>query len=208
MRSLSHLFDRNKAWAGRMREKDDQFFERLCDVQKPHYLWIGCSDSRVSADQVVDVVPGQIFVHRNVANLAVHTDINLLSVLQYAVHVLKVEHVIVCGHYGCGGIRAVIDGQKLGLIDNWLRHVKDIYNKNRTELDQETDLDRRTDLLCELNVATQVRNVAHTTIIQDAWKAGQEVSIHGWIYSLKDGLLRDLEVGIECRREIDPEYRI
>jgi len=191
-----------------MREKDAQFFERLCDVQKPQYLWIGCSDSRVSADQVVDVLPGQIFVHRNVANLAVHTDINLLSVLQYAVHVLKVEHVIVCGHYGCGGIRAVIDGEKLGLIDNWLRHVKDIYNKNRAELDLEADLDRRTDLLCELNVAAQVRNVAHTTIIQDAWKAGQSVSIHGWIYSLKDGLLRDLEVGIECRREIDPEYRI
>ncbi|HLS28696.1 MAG TPA: carbonate dehydratase [Opitutales bacterium] len=208
MRSLSHLFDQNKTWAARMREKDAQFFERLCDVQKPQYLWIGCSDSRVSADQVVDVLPGQIFVHRNVANLAVHTDINLLSVLQYAVHVLKVEHVIVCGHYGCGGIRAVIDGEKLGLIDNWLRHVKDIYNKNRAELDLEADLDRRTDLLCELNVAAQVRNVAHTTIIQDAWKAGQSVSIHGWIYSLKDGLLRDLEVGIECRREIDPEYRI
>lgn len=207
MRSLSHLFDQNKAWAEKVRAQDDQFFERLCKVQKPRYMWIGCSDSRVSADRIVDLLPGELFVHRNVANLAVHTDMNLLSVLQYAVEVLKVEHIIVSGHYGCGGVRAVVNGDKFGLIDNWLRHVKDVYNKHKELVEAETDIERRTDVLCELNVAEQVKNVAHTTIVQDAWKAGQRLAIHGWIYSLKDGLLRDLKVGIESLDEVESEYR-
>ncbi len=207
MESLSHLFERNKAWARKVQSRDDGFFEQLCRVQKPRYMWIGCSDSRVSADQIVDLLPGELFVHRNVANLAVHTDINMLSVLQYAVEVLKVEHVIVCGHYGCGGIRAVINGDKLGLTDNWLRNVKDVYNKHKVQVEAESDPERRTNVLCELNVCEQVRNVAHTTIIQDAWKAGQEVTVHGWIYSLENGLLKDLRVCIDSLDLIDSEYR-
>ncbi len=171
-------------------------------------MWIGCSDSRVSADRLLGLLPGELFVHRNVANLAIHTDMNLLSVLQYAVEVLQVEHIIVCGHYNCGGIRAVIDGQKLGLIDNWLRHVKDIYNKHKAEVEAAGDAEQRTNLLCELNVRAQVRNVAHTNIVQDAWRAGRNLSVHGWIYSLEDGLLHDLDVCIDCRAAIDAEYRV
>lgn len=190
-----------------MRSRDNRFFERLCGVQTPDYMWIGCSDSRVSADQIVDLLPGELFVHRNVANLAVHTDMNMLSVLQYAVEVLQVEHVIVCGHYGCAGVRAVIDGGRFGLIDNWLRHVKDVYNKHKSLVDAEPTAEGRTDRLCELNVCEQVRNVAHTTIIQDAWKAGQKVTVHGWIYSLRDGLLKDLEVCINDLKSVESEYR-
>lgn len=207
MQSLSHLFERNKIWAEKMRSRDDLFFERLCGVQTPRYMWIGCSDSRVSAGQIVDLLPGELFVHRNVANLAVHTDMNMLSVLQYAVEVLKVQHVIVCGHYGCAGVGAVIDGQTLGLTDNWLRHVKDVYNKHKVMVEAEPDAEGRTDLLCELNVCEQVKNVAHTTIIQDAWKAGPKVTVHGWIYSLRDGLLKDLKVGIDNLASVDTEYR-
>lgn len=208
MKLLSHLFDQNRAWSQEVRTVDPTFFQRLCKVQRPHYMWIGCSDSRVSADRLLGLLPGELFVHRNVANLAIHTDMNLLSVLQYAVEVLQVEHIIVCGHYNCGGIRAVIDGQKLGLIDNWLRHVKDIYNKHKAEVEAAGDAEQRTNLLCELNVRAQVRNVAHTNIVQDAWRAGRNLSVHGWIYSLEDGLLHDLDVCIDCRAAIDAEYRV
>ncbi len=208
MSSLEHLFEANRQWASEMRDLDAAFFDRLCEVQEPLHMWIGCADSRVSADQIVGLMPGELFVHRNVANLAVHTDMNFLSVLQYAVEVLKVQHIIVCGHYGCGGIRAVVDHSKLGLIDNWLRHVKDIYNMHKPVLEAETDPDRRTDLLCEFNVTEQVKNVARTTILQDAWRTGQEISVHGWVYSLKDGLLKDLDITITSREMVEDEYQV
>ena len=204
MLKLPELFENNRAWAARMVAQDPRFFLTLTAQQTPRYLWIGCSDSRVPANEIVGLRPGELFVHRNVANLVVQTDLNCLSVLQYAVEVLRVEHVIVCGHYGCGGVRAALDDARLGLIDNWLRGVREMGEKHRAILDAAQD---RIDCLCELNVIEQVRNVATTTVVQDAWTRGQPVVIHGWIYALRDGRLRDLEFMVEAPQMLEPAYR-
>jgi carbonic anhydrase len=189
---LPELLENNRRWATERARVDPEFFSRLVAQQVPAYLWIGCSDSRVPANEIVDLPPGDLFVHRNVANVVVHTDLNCLSVLQYAVDALRVRHVIVCGHYGCGGVRAALAGTKLGLIDNWLRHVQDVRQKHAAELDALPD-DAREDRLCELNVLEQAVNVCETTIVQDAWDRGQPLTVHAWIYRLDDGILRDLE---------------
>ncbi len=194
MNPLDPLLDQNRDWAARVRDADPTFFENLSAQQAPQYLWIGCADSRVPANQILGLAPGEIFVHRNVANVVVHSDLNCLSVLQFAVDVLKVRHVIVCGHYGCGGVRAALGGARLGLIDNWLRHVQDVRHKHAAEIDAIADPDAQLSRMCELNVAEQVLNVSQTTVVQDAWARGQELAVHGWIYSLADGLLRDLGV--------------
>jgi carbonic anhydrase len=192
MARLDDLFERNRAWSRAMTASDRDFFRRLSLQQAPRYLWIGCSDSRVPANQIVDLLPGELFVHRNVANLAVHTDLNCLSVLQFAVDVLKVEHVIVCGHYGCGGVRAAAQAQRLGLIDNWLRHVRDVHDRHAAALAALTGETARENRLCELNVIEQAWNVSQTTIVQDAWTRGQSLAVHAWVYGIDDGLLRDL----------------
>ncbi len=192
---LHDLLARNRDWAAAMSQRDPDFFRRLAQQQSPQYLWIGCSDSRVPANEIVDLLPGEIFVHRNVANMVVHTDLNCLSVIQYAVEVLKVKHIIVCGHYGCGGVQAALERHRHGLIDNWLRHIHDVEEKHHAELEGlggGAQLDR----MCELNVIEQALNVGQTTIVQDAWGRGQDLTIHGWIYSLRDGLLRDLDVSM------------
>jgi carbonic anhydrase len=196
MKDLKRLLDQNKAWAESITKSDPEFFPTLAKQQSPTYLWIGCSDSRVPATQLVGMVPGEMFVHRNVANVVVHTDFNCLSVVQYAVDVLKVDHIIVCGHHGCGGVKAAMDNAQLGLIDNWLRHVQDVLHEHE-ELLATLDEDKRLDRLCELNVIAQVLNVGRTTIVQNAWQRGQELVVHGWIYGLEDGLLRDLGVSID-----------
>ena len=196
MHPLQSLIDNNKRWATARVDADPQFFQRLAAQQSPEYLWIGCSDSRVPANEVVGLEPGELFVHRNVANVVVHTDLNCLSVLQYAVDALRVKHVIVCGHYGCGGVRAALSGAKLGLIDNWLRHVQDIRQKHAAHLDGLPEAERE-DRLAELNVFEQAVNVCETTIVQDAWERGQSLTVHAWIYRLDDGLLRDLELDIK-----------
>ena len=188
------LLARNQAWAADMVRHDSAFFARLVAQQSPKYLWIGCSDSRVPANEIVGLAPGELFVHRNVANLVVHTDLNCLAVLQYAVDVLGVEHVIVCGHYGCGGIRAALEQSRLGLIDNWLRHVQDVARAHPQALERLGTMAEQWDRLCELNVESQVEAVVRTTIVQDAWARGQRLSVHGWIYGLKDGILRELTV--------------
>jgi len=191
------LFDNNRRWAADVTRRDPEFFATLSRQQTPKYLWIGCSDSRVPSNEIVGLLPGELFVHRNVANVVVHTDLNCLSVLQYAIEALAVEHVIVCGHYGCGGVRAAERRASLGLIDNWLRHVVDISVEHRAELQQIADDDQRVDRLCELNVLAQVRHVCQTTIVQDAWRRKQPLAVHGWIYSLTDGLLRDLALSVD-----------
>jgi carbonic anhydrase len=196
MDKLSKLLDNNRAWAADRVQRDPTFFTRLAHQQAPEFLWIGCSDSRVPANEIVGLDPGELFVHRNVANLVVHTDLNCLSVLQFAIDVLKVKHVIVCGHYGCGGIRVAMEKDAHGLIDNWLRHVQDVARMHDQELDAIADFDARVDKLCELNVIDQVQNVARTTIVQDAWRRGHAVQLHGWVYGLKDGLLSDLGIQI------------
>lgn len=208
MRVLKNLFDKNKNWAEGVKKTDPDFFHNLSKQQSPEYLWIGCSDSRVPANQIVDVMPGEIFVHRNIANVVVHTDLNCLSVLQYAVDVLKVKHVIVCGHYGCGGVKAAMENKEHGLIDNWLRHIKDVYRYHQEEIDALKDEKEKVNLLCEFNVREQVANVCHTTIVQGAWKAGQELSVHGWIYGIEDGLLKDLDLCITGPEEISRVHRI
>jgi len=202
MKTLPHLFASNRAWAEKMTRHDPEFFARLSRQQAPEYLWIGCADSRVPANEIVGLLPGEMFVHRNVANVVVHTDLNCLSVLQFAIDVLGVRHVIVCGHYGCGGIRAALDKEKHGLIDNWLRHVQDIQEKYGGELET-LESSRRADRLCELNVMEQVRNVARTTVVQDAWARAQPLAIHGWIYDIKDGLLRDLGLMLTGSADFD-----
>ena len=196
MEDLQELLEKNRQWAEEIKAFDPQFFNSLAQQQTPRYLWIGCSDSRVPATQLVGLKPGDMFVHRNVANVVVHTDFNCLSVLQFAVDVLNVSHVIVCGHYGCGGVKAAMDNLQLGLIDNWLRHVQDVMHKHNEELETIVDDGRRLDRLCELNVSDQVLNVSKTTIVQNAWNRGQELAIHGWIYGISDGLLRDLNISI------------
>ena len=192
MRTLSALFQQNRAWAARRVAQDPDYFRRLAGIQQPEYLWIGCSDSRVPATEIVDLAPGEMFVHRNVGNVVVHSDVNCLSVLQYAVDVLRVQHVIVCGHYGCGGISAALDGSAHGLIDNWLGHVQDVAEAHAAELDALPDLRARQRRLAELNVLAQLRNVERTTIVGDARRRGHALEVHGWIYDLDDGLLRDL----------------
>lgn len=189
---LADLFEKNREWSQRMTAQDAKFFQRLSAQQAPKYLWIGCSDSRVPANEIVGLLPGEMFVHRNVANLVVHTDLNCLSVIQFAVDVLKVEHIIVCGHYGCGGVRAVVENKELGLVSNWLRHLADIRDKHQSELDALKSVDDKAARLCELNIVEQVRNVCESTIIEGAWKNKQPLSVHGWAYSLKDGLLVDI----------------
>jgi carbonic anhydrase len=192
MSDLDHLFAANRAWASEMTRHDEQFFQRLSQQQAPQYLWIGCSDSRVPANQIVGLPPGEMFVHRNVANVVVHTDLNCLSTMQFAVEALRVRHIIVCGHYGCGGVLAALRDNRLGIVDNWLRHVQDVRQKHRASLEALPTDDERHHRLCELNVLEQVLNVSRTTVIRDAWKAGRKVSVHGWIYDIGDGLLRDL----------------
>jgi carbonic anhydrase len=195
MDALGHLLDQNKAWSEALRRRDPQFFEKLSRQQSPEHLWIGCSDSRVPANEIIGLLPGEVFVHRNVANVVVHTDLNCLSVIQFAVDLLKVKHIMVVGHYGCGGIRAVLRCERVGLADNWLRHVQDVKEKHDACLCAIPDETKRSARLCELNVIEQVMNVAQTTIVRDAWQRGQALTVHGWIYGLRDGLLRDLECG-------------
>jgi carbonic anhydrase len=200
--SLDRLFENNRDWARRIVERDPTFFQLLSGQQSPDYLWIGCADSRVPANEITGLLPGELFVHRNVANVVVHTDLNCLSVLQFAVDVLKVTHVIVCGHYGCGGIRAAYLKLTLGLCDNWLRHVQDVKDRHEAAIERLPDDDARMDRLCELNVVDQVRHVCETTIVQDAWRRHQPVAVHGWIYGLHDGLLRDLRCTTASAEEV------
>ena len=192
MRSLSHLIENNRAWSERRRQNDPEFFTRLSQQQRPRYLWIGCADSRVPANEIVDLLPGELFVHRNIANVVVHSDLNCLSVMQFAVDVLGIEHIIVCGHYGCSGVSAALQNQRVGLADNWLRHVQDVHSKHDANVAALPDTPQRIDRLCELNVIEQVANVCQTTIVRDAWDRGQQLAVHGWVYGLKDGLVRDL----------------
>ena len=200
MKDLHRLLDQNRAWAENIKASDPDFFQTLAKQQSPRFLWIGCADSRVPSTQLAGMKPGEMFVHRNVANLVVHTDFNCLSVMQYAVDVLKVEHIIVCGHDGCGGVKAAMSNLQFGLIDNWLRHVQDVYHEYEEQLAKISDENERLDRLCELNVIEQVRNVGRTTIVQNAWQRGQEIVVHGWIYGLQDGLLRDLGVSLDNDR--------
>jgi carbonic anhydrase len=206
MRVLSQLFENNRAWAAEMARREPDFFARLARQQAPHYLWIGCSDSRVPANQIVGLVPGEMFVHRNVANVVVHSDLNCLSALQFAVEALRVRHVIVCGHYGCGGVLAALRDDHLGLIDNWLRHVQDVRVKHQAQLARLPSERHRHDRLCELNVIEQVVNVCHTTVVREAWARGQELAVHGWIYGLGDGLLRDLGMCVTSGPELTACY--
>src|SRR5471030_2227570 len=207
MAAPTDLLKRNHVWADRVREQDPEFFRHLSQQQAPKYLWIGCSDSRVPANQIVDVAPGEIFVHRNVANVVVHADLNCLSVMQFAVDVLKVKHIIVCGHYGCSGVRAALRCDRVGLADNWLRHVKDVTQKHQACVHAVTGEQARTNRLCELNVLEQVANVCQTTIARDAWERGQPLTVHSWIYGLKDGLIRDLGMSISSPDQFQPQYR-
>jgi len=195
LKTLRHLFDRNLVWAASIKEKDPEFFSRLSKQQNPEYLWIGCSDSRVPANQITSLQPGEVFVHRNIAIVVVHSDLNCLSVIQFAVEILKVKHIIVCGHYGCGGIKAALENEEHGLIDNWLRHIKDVIRFNASKFDG-LNHEEQLNLLCELNVEEQVKNICSTTIVQDAWKQGKELSVHGWIYSIENGILKDLDTDV------------
>jgi len=210
---LKHLLENNKHWSDQVKQDNPTFFSELADQQHPEYLWIGCSDSRVPANQITGLKPGEVFVHRNIANVVPHTDLNCLSVLQFAVEVLKVKHVIVCGHYGCGGVKAAYSNQKYGLIDNWLRNIKDIYSQHRhsiehiTEADKTVEENKRVNRLCELNVIQQVANVCHTTIVQDAWDREQPLAVHGWIYSVRNGILKDLNVSVANKDQINRVYR-
>jgi carbonic anhydrase len=204
MRTLRHLFDHNRAWAEAMRLQDPEFFSKLSRQQFPEYLWIGCSDSRVPANQIVGLLPGELFVHRNIANLVVHTDLNCLSVMQFAVDILKVRHIIVCGHYGCSGVQAALRGERIGLADNWLRHVQDVRDKYDAALSRAGGA--APERLCELNVIEQVANVCRTTIARGAWERGQPLAVHGWIYAIQDGVLRDLNVTVTGYGEARPVY--
>lgn len=205
MKTLDQLLENNRRWAGQIKSQDPAFFQTLSQQQSPHYLWVGCSDSRVPANQIIGVSPGELFVHRNVANVVVHTDLNCLSVIQFAVDVLGVSNVIVCGHYGCGGVQAALDNSRLGLIDNWLRHVQDVRQKHAPLLDGVPEA-QRADKLCELNVIEQVNNVCQTTIVQGAWERGQDLAVHGWIYGLSDGIIRDLNVSTSNQNELATSY--
>ena len=205
MTKLIDLIEKNRAWSAQMRAQDAQFFERLSQLQTPKYLWIGCSDSRVPANQIIDMAPGEVFVHRNVANVVVHADLNCLSTMQFAVDVLKVEHVLVVGHYGCGGVRATMTGERLGLVDNWLRHVGDVAQKHRDAL-RALDDAARLSRLCELNALEQAVNVCQTTVVQDAWQRGQALSVHAWVYGLHDGRVRDLDLDTSSAADLPERY--
>ena len=207
MKLLNHLFVQNQQWADRIKAEDPHFFEKLSAQQAPEYLWIGCSDSRVPANELLGLLPGDVFVHRNVANLVIHTDFNCLSVIQYAIDVLKVKHIIVCGHYRCGGVIAAMGNSEQGLIDNWLRNIKDIRFKYCEQIEAMSSLEEQQDFMCELNVLEQVANVCYTTIVQNACKRGQELAVHGWIYGLQDGLLRDLGVTVSALDQVPDVYR-
>lgn len=207
MRVLHHLFEQNRAWAKKISADDPEFFQKLSTQQSPSYLWIGCSDSRVPANQIVGLLPGELFVHRNVANVVAHSDLNCLSVMQFAVDVLRVRHIIVCGHYGCGGVRAALQGDRLGLVDNWLGHVRDVRNKHAARLAKTPDEGVKCDQLCELNVIEQVLSVCQTSIVGDAWQGGQELTVHGWVYGLRDGLLRDLNICVSGNRDTESAYQ-
>ena len=200
LKTLKNLFDNNLTWAASIKERDPEFFTRLSKQQAPEYLWIGCSDSRVPANQIVNLPPGEVFVHRNIANIVVHSDLNCLSVIQFAVEALKVKHIIVCGHYGCGGIAAAMEDQEHGLIDNWLRHVKDVIRFNAQQFEG-LNQEQKLDLLCELNVKEQVTNICNTPIVKNAWKQGNALSIHGWIYSVDNGILKDLDTCVSSEDE-------
>src|SRR5262249_6660364 len=206
MGPLAHLFSQNRAWADGIRARDPDFFRKLSAQQSPEYLWIGCSDSRVPANEIVNLLPGEMFVHRNIANVVVHTDLNCLSVMQFAVDVLQVKHIIVCGHYGCGGIEAAWSNRQVGLSDNWLRHVQDVQHKHQSHFSQFAGKDQQMDRLCELNVIEQVLHAAQTTILRDAWARNQQISVHGWIYRLKDGLIRDLGLSVKDSTELSARY--
>ena len=201
MHPLQKLFDNNRSWAIEVEKDNPGFFNSLVNLQAPEYLWIGCADSRVPANDIVGLMPGELFVHRNVANLVIHTDMNCLSVLQYAVEVLKVKHIIICGHYGCGGVRAAMERQPHGLIDNWLRNIQDIYRRRFEELSSIIDLRARCDRLCEMNVVEQALNLCYSTVIQESWARGQHTTIHGWVYSIANGLLKDLGVCLSSRAD-------
>lgn len=203
---LAHLLERNRAWSLDLRQRDPDYFRRLADQQAPKYLWIGCSDSRVPANQIIDMAPGEVFVQRNVANVVVHTDLNCLSAMQFAVDVLKVEHILVVGHYGCGGVKAALDGLRLGLVDNWLRHVGDVAQKHAATLEKVDLAALRHARLCELNVIEQVVNVAQTTVVMDAWERGQNLTVHGWCYSLENGLVNDLGLEIAQHSQLPEQY--
>jgi carbonic anhydrase len=200
--------DNNRRWADQIKQEDPGFFAKLAKQQAPEYLWIGCADSRVPANELLGLLPGDVFVHRNVANVVVHTDFNCLTVLQYAVEVLKVKHIIVCGHYGCGGVKAAMEKKDHGLTDNWLRNIKDIYYQYETKINRLPNDEERSNKLCELNVRAQVANVCHTTIVQNAWGRGQKLAVHGWIYDIHDGLLRDLDVSFSGLDQIPEAYRV
>lgn len=202
MNDLRELLEKNRAWSEEIKAHDPGFFQTLAQQQTPRYLWIGCSDSRVPSTQLVGLLPGEMFVHRNVANIMVHTDFNCLSVLQFAVDVLKISHIIVCGHYGCGGVQAAMQNLQLGLIDNWLRHVQDVMHSHEARLSRFSNETERLNRLCELNVIEQVLNVSRTTVVQNAWDRGQELAVHGWIYGIGDGLLRDLNIRVTNQREL------
>lgn len=208
MRLLPELIENNRKWAAGVTESDPDFFANLAKQQAPEFLWIGCSDSRVPANQIIGLQPGEVFVHRNIANVVVHTDFNCLSVIEFAVAVLKVKHVIVCGHYGCGGVKAASEDHHLGLIDNWLRHVRDVRQKHESSLRAASDEAQRVDRLCELNVVEQVSNVCYTSVIQEAWERGQSLAVHGWIYRIQDGLIQDMDVTIRSPDEIAQAYRV
>uniref|UniRef100_A0A486XUU9 Carbonic anhydrase n=1 Tax=Rheinheimera sp. BAL341 TaxID=1708203 RepID=A0A486XUU9_9GAMM len=206
MPNFKQLFVKNKNWADRIEKEQPGFFKQLSEQQAPEYLWIGCSDSRVPANEIVGLLPGELFVHRNVANLVVHSDMNCLSVLQYAIDILKVKHIIVVGHYGCGGVKAAMTKQRVGFVDNWLRNVKDVYAMHRVEVDAIVDENERLNRLIELNVMEQVRNLCHTSFVQEAWQRHQTLSIHGWVYSLQNGRVKDLGVSHSCADKIDDIY--
>jgi len=207
MRSLDHLFENNRAWSECLRQSDPGFFERLSRQQRPRYLWIGCSDSRVPANEIVGLAPGELFVHRNIANVVVHSDLNCLSVMQFAVDVLKIEHIIVCGHYGCSGVSAALRNERVGLADNWLRHVQDVHAKHGGRVEEVADPAQRIDRLCELNVIEQVVNICQTTVVQDAWRRGQSLAVHGWVYGLQDGLVRELGTTVMASAELPGAYQ-
>jgi carbonic anhydrase len=208
MSEIKKLFENNLKWASDIKDADSEFFTKLAKQQSPEYLWIGCSDSRVPANQIVGLLPGEIFVHRNVGNVVVHTDLNCLSVIQFAIEILQVKHIIVCGHYDCGGIKAALENQPHGLIDNWLRHIKDVHRFYKKKLDELNDEQAKLDLLCELNVMEQVANVCHTTILQHAWKAGKNVTVHGWVYGINNGIIKDLGISVSGIDGIQSVYKL
>ena len=203
---LRHLLKQNKEWAEKIRVEDPEFFKRLSKMQAPKYLWIGCSDSRVPANQITGMQPGEVFVHRNIANVVIHTDLNCLSTIQFAVDLLKVEHIIVCGHYGCSGVHAALSNTRIGLADNWLRHIVDVSNKHTTFIQSQELESMRHARLCELNVIEQALNVCQTTVVEDAWSRGQKLSVHGWIYGLLDGRIDDLKMSISSKEQLTRDY--